>query len=64
MEFKKVQHKDSRQIIKWFVDGKKCSQLEFEYMEQLCLGAGKKYNSSSTYRTNSNSHFIHEHHYN
>lgn len=64
MKFQRVQHKDSRQIIKWFVDGKKVSEEEFEYLEQLCIGAEKKYNSSSTYRRNRNSHITHEHHYN
>lgn len=58
MEFTRIQHKDSRQIISWFIDGKKVNKLHFDYQHQKNIDAGAQYNSSVTTRTK-NGNFKH-----
>lgn len=64
MEFMRVQHHETKQLINWFVDKKNVSQKEFENLKNKALLKGKKYNTSYTITDGITKNFIHVNHYN
>lgn len=63
MEFKRIQHRKTLNIITRFVDGKAVTKKEYDEKELSCMLMGMKYNSSST-TTNKARNYVHIANYN
>ncbi|MDE3744003.1 hypothetical protein [Maribacter polysaccharolyticus] len=64
MEFMKIQDKNTRQVIRWFIDKSEVTQSTFENKKEELMGQGKRYNTSYTLRDGKTDDFIHVHHLN
>lgn len=54
MEFKTIQHKETKEILMYFVNNKRVSRSKFLHLEHIQWLRGGKYSNSLTSRTKSN----------